>query len=68
MKPKQILTIVLIVLAGIYFVINTNSNQVTITGEITNPIGENVAFSNQDTSYSATANEDGSFSITINLD
>jgi len=68
MKLKEILTIVLIVLAGIYFVININSNQVTITGEITNPIGGNVAFSNQDTSYSTTANEDGTFSISFILD
>jgi thiol-disulfide isomerase/thioredoxin len=72
MKPKQILTIVLIAAAGIYFAMNmntkTDANQVTITGEITNPRGEAVAFSNQDTSYSTTANESGSFSISFNLD
>ena len=72
MKPKQILTIVLIVAAGIYFAMNTNTttdpNQVTITGKITNPRGESVAFSNQDTTYSTTANEDGTFAISFNLD
>ena len=70
MQPKQILTISLIVAAGIYFAMNTNTdpNQVTITGEITNPRGELVAFSNQDTSYSTTANEDGTFTISFDLD
>ena len=70
MQPKQILTIILIVAAGIYFAMNTKTdpNQVTITGEITNPIGESVSFSNQDTSYSTTANEDGTFAISFNLD
>ena len=68
MKPKQILTIVLIVVAGIYFVMSTNPNQVTITGEITNPRGESVSFSNQDTTYSTAANENGTFSISFNLD
>jgi thiol-disulfide isomerase/thioredoxin len=70
MKPKQILTIVLIVAAGIYFAMNTNTdpNQVTITGKITNPKGESVAFSNQDTSYSTTANTNGTFTISFDLD
>jgi len=70
MKPKQILTIVLLVVVGIYFAMNTNTdpNQVTITGEITNPRGESVAFSNQDTSYSTTANVNGTFTISFNLD
>ena len=70
MKLKEILTIVLIAAAGIYFAINakTDPNQVTITGEITNPIGGNVAFSNQDTSYATTGNEDGTFSISFILD
>ena len=70
MKLKEILTIVLIVAAGIYFVITAkiDPNQVKITGEITNPIGGNIAFSNQDTSYSASANENGTFSISFNLD
>lgn len=70
MKPKQILTTVLIIVAGIYLVMNTETdpNQVTITGEITNPKAELVTFSNQDTTYSTTANEDGAFAISFNLD
>jgi len=71
MKQKEILTIVLIaVVCIIYFAMNTNTapNQVTITGEITNPKGESITFSNQDTSYSTTINEDGTFSIIFNLD
>lgn len=46
----------------------TDPNQVTITGEITNPKAELVTFSNQDTTYSTTANEDGAFAISFNLD
>ena len=70
MKPEQILTIVLIVAAGIYLTMNreTDPNQVTITGEITNPKGELVTFSNQDTSYSTTATANGTFTISFNLD
>ena len=70
MKPKQILTIVLILAAGIYLAMNTETdpNKVTITGEITNSKGELVTFSNLDTTYSTTANEDGTFAISFNLD
>ena len=72
MKPKQILTIVLILVAGIYFAMNTksitNPNQVTITGKITNPKGDAVAFSNQDTSYSTRENGNGTFTISFDLD
>ena len=70
MQPKQILTIVLIVAAGIYFAMNTNTdpNKVTITGKITNPKGESVAFSNRDTSYSTTTNANGTFTISFDLD
>ena len=70
MKPKQILTTVLIIVAGIYLVMNTEAdpNQVTITGEITNPKGELVTFSNQDTTYSTTATANGTFTISFNLD
>ena len=70
MKPKQILTIALIVVAGIYFAINTKTepNKVTITGKITNPKGESVAFSNRDTSYSTTTNANGTFTISFDLD
>ena len=70
MKKNEILTIILIVVAGIYLVMNkkTDTNQVTITGEITNPKVELVTFSNQDTTYSTSANEDGNFAISFNLD
>jgi len=63
-----------IILVGIVFSllifnqIKTDPNQVTIRGNITNPIGESVIFSNQDTSYSITANEDGTFYISFVLD
>jgi len=70
MKPKQILTIVLIVAAGIYLTMNTETDpkQVTITAEITNPKGELVTFSNQDTTYSTNATANGTFTISFNLD
>jgi thiol-disulfide isomerase/thioredoxin len=72
MKPKQILTFILIVAAGIYFTINrerkTKSNNVIISGKITNPIGESVTFSNQDTSFSTTSNANGIFTIIFDLD
>ena len=72
MKSKEILTIALIVLAGIYFANNKKtkkeSNKVTIAGKITNPIGESVTFSNQDTSYSTSTNTNGTFSISFELD
>ena len=58
-----------IILATLFFACaKTDPNQVTITGEITNPKGESVIFSNQDTSYSTTTNEDGTFTISFNLD
>ena len=58
-----------IILATLFFACaKTDPNQVTITGEITNPKGESVIFSNQDTSYSTTANEDGTFAIAFSLD
>ena len=72
MKSKEILTIALIVLAGIYFANNkktkTESNKVTISGKITNPRGESITFSNQDTSYSTSTNTNGTFSISFELD
>ena len=70
MKPKQILTIVLILAAGIYLTMNTETdpNQVTIKGDITNPKAELVTFSNQDTTYSTTATANGTFTISFNLD
>ena len=66
MNLKNLITIVLATL--LFACTKTDPNQVTITGEITNPKGESVIFSNQDTSYSTTANEDGSFVISFNLD
>lgn len=72
MKIKEILTIVLIIVAGIYFTLNrktgTEPNKVTIIGEITNPKGESVNFNTQDTSYSTTANTNGKFTISFDLD
>jgi len=66
MTLKHLLTIACTIL--LFTCAKTSTAQVKITGEITNPMGENVAFSNQDTSYSTTANEDGTFSISFFLD
>ena len=75
MKIKEILTITLIVLVGIYFTVNSNntksdkkSNQVMITGKISNLAGEDVTFSNQDTSYTTATNTNGNFNISFDLD
>jgi len=75
MKPKQILTIVLIAAAGIYFAMNmntntktTDANQVIITGEITNPKGDTIEIRMIDTTYIATLNENARFDITFSLD
>ncbi|MEC7646385.1 MAG: redoxin family protein [Bacteroidota bacterium] len=72
MKSKEILTIVLIVVSGIYFALNKKiekkTNKVTITGKITNPKGESVTFNTQDTTYSTTANANGNFTISFDLD
>lgn len=52
----------------------TNRNQVTITGKITNPIGNEVQFNTQvapffaDTTYSTILNKDGTFAISFNID
>ena len=62
-------TLTIILCATLLFACTkTDPKQVTITGKITNPIGESVIFSNQDTAYSTTANKDGSFSISFLLD
>ena len=66
MNLKKIITILLAIL--ILACTKTDPNQVTIAGEITNPKGESVIFSNPDSSYSTTANEDGAFTISFNLD
>ena len=66
MKSKILFTIAF---STVFFACTkTDPKLVTITGEITNPIGESVAFSNQDTSYSTTANANGTFTISFNLD
>ena len=66
MKSKILFTIAFSTL--FFACTKTDPNLVTITGEITNPIGESVTFSNQDTSYSTTANANGTFTISFNLD
>jgi thiol-disulfide isomerase/thioredoxin/predicted ester cyclase len=66
MKSKILFTIAFSTL--FFACTETDPNLVTITGEITNPIGESVTFSNQDTSYSTTANANGTFTISFNLD
>ena len=62
-------TLTIILCATLLFACTkTDPKQVTITGKITNPIGESVIFSNQDTAYSATTNKDRTFSISFALD
>ncbi len=71
MKLKEGLTILLIILSGVYFSINKKiikKTKVTIAGKITNPRGESVSFINQDTSYSTTTNKNGAFTISFDLD
>jgi hypothetical protein len=66
MKTKILITIAIATL--LFACTKTNPNLVTITGKITNPIGESVTFSSNDTSYVTTTNEDGTFEITFSLD
>ena len=66
MNVKNLTTILCATL--LFACTNTDPNQVTIKGDITNPKGEFVTFSNQDTSYSTTVNEDGTFAISFILD
>ena len=66
MKTKNFITIAIATL--LFACTKTNPNLVTITGKITNPIGESVAFNSKDTSYCTTTNEDGTFEITFSLD
>tara|TARA_B100001250_G_scaffold125173_1_gene106413 strand:- start:784 stop:2040 length:1257 start_codon:yes stop_codon:yes gene_type:complete len=74
LSKKEILTIILIILSGIYFALNKQTEiepkLVTITGKITNPKGELVTFYTQspDTSYSTTASANGNFTISFNLE
>jgi thiol-disulfide isomerase/thioredoxin len=72
MNLKNLLTIALATL--LFACTKTDQNQVTITGEIINPIGDEVQFNTQvapflgDTIYSTTLNKDGTFAISFNLD
>ena len=79
MKIKDVLTFVLIILAGILLFITNikkNSNKVIIKGKISNPIGDQVKFdtqmtpfsSSKDTTYSTTLNQNGTFTIFFELD
>jgi len=70
-KPKKmnLKKITLIAFSTLLFACTKiDPNQVTITGEISNPKGESVSFSSRDTSYNTTSNEDGSFTISFLLD
>jgi thiol-disulfide isomerase/thioredoxin len=66
MKTKSILAIVLA--AFLIACTETDPNLVSITGKITNPAGEEVSFSGNDTTYSASLSEDGTFEIAFSLD
>ena len=66
MKTKFFITIAAATL--LFACTKTDPNLVIITGKIYNPIGESVAFSCKDTTYSTTTNEDGTFEITFSLD
>ncbi len=67
MKKKPFIIVIYIILFSIISCTKTDSNTVIIEGTITNPIGESVTFSNQDTSFSTTSNINGTFSISFNL-
>lgn len=66
MKLKTLLTILCTTL--LFACTKKDPNLVTISGEITNPIGESVIFSSNDTSFATTTNEDGTFTISFMLD
>jgi len=66
MKLKHLFTIALATL--LFACTNTNSNQVVISGTITNPKGDTVKIMMKDTSYITTLNEAAHFSISLNLD
>tara|TARA_B100000902_G_scaffold22218_1_gene26777 strand:- start:21241 stop:22467 length:1227 start_codon:yes stop_codon:yes gene_type:complete len=67
MRKKPFIIVLYIILFSILSCTKTDSNTVIIEGTITNPIGESVTFSNQDTSFSTTSNINGTFSISFNL-
>ena len=66
MKLKHLFTIAVATL--LFACTNTNSNQVVISGTITNPKGDTVKIMMKDTSYITTLNEAAHFSISLNLD
>jgi thiol-disulfide isomerase/thioredoxin len=66
MKLKNLFTIALATL--LFSCTSTNSNQVVISGTITNPKGDTVKIMMKDTSYITTINEAAHFSISLNLD
>jgi thiol-disulfide isomerase/thioredoxin len=66
MKFKTLFTIALATL--LFACTNTNTQQVTISGTITNPKGDTVKIMMKDTSYITTLNEAAHFNISFNLD
>jgi thiol-disulfide isomerase/thioredoxin len=66
MKLKHLFTVALATL--LFACTNTNSNQVVISGTISNPKGDTVKIMMKDTSYITTLNEAAHFSISLNLD
>ena len=66
MKLKHLITFALAAL--LFACTNTNSNQVVISGTISNPQGDTVKIMMKDTSYVTTLNEAAHFSISLNLD
>lgn len=66
MKTK--LCIIIICITFLSACTKSKSNLVTITGKITNPIGESAYFKSKDTIYSTNTNERGTFKISFSLD
>ena len=61
--------LLIVLFLGTLFSCSTkDTSLVTITGVITNPIGEEVTFKAKDTTYTTTADENGAFSISFPLD
>ena len=66
MKLKHLISLALATL--LFACTNTNSNQVVISGTISNPKGDTVKIMMKDTSYITTLNEAAHFTISLNLD
>ncbi len=66
MKLKNLLVIALVAL--LYSCSNNNSNYVTVSGTITNPIGDTVKFILNDTSYVTTLSDENNFTIILPID